>query len=88
MQLPLSTSHAITLNVLAERSLLDIDKDLYFGEILNLMLVFASFSSWVFEFDTAFGNSSALGAAPVVSNFQLLFSLESIPIIVNALREK
>ena len=83
-----STSYAIPLNVLARHSLLDIDKDLYFGEILNLTLVFAPYSSWVFECDAAFGNISALGAAPVVSNFQLLLSLESNPVIVNALREK
>ena len=85
---PVSTSYAIPLSTLAKHTLLDIDKDLYFGEILTLTLVFAPYSSWVFEQDANFANVAALGVAPVVSNFQFLLSLESNPVIVNALREK
>ena len=85
-----STSYAIPLSTLGKHTLLSVDKDLYFGEILNLTLVFAPYSSWVFEGDLAVPttNTVAMATPPVVSNFQLLLSLESNPVIVNALREK
>ncbi len=74
----ISTSYAIPLHVLGNHSLLDIDKDLYFGEILYLTFVFAPYSIWVFEADLAAppGNINPLGTVPVVSNRQLLLSLE------------
>ncbi len=66
--------------MLAKHTLLHIDKDLYFGEILTMTLVFVPYYSWVFEQDAAFGNIGALGVVPIVSHFQLLFSLESNPV--------
>ena len=66
--------------MVAKHTLLHIEKDLYCGEILTMTLVFAPYYSWVFEQDAAFGNIGALGVVPMVSHFQLLFSLESIPV--------